>query len=80
MDVQTLQFTDRDELAKAFERIAGDARIELCVADPSRLLLRYALGLPPVADASGRRSLHGRSRPSRDPGSPAEHPRSSTWR
>lgn len=61
MERQTLQFSDRDQLAKAFERMASDARVEFCEADPTRLLLRYALGLAPVlparpAQLSGRRS------------------------
>jgi hypothetical protein len=68
MDVQTLQFRDRDDFAKAFERLASDARTELCVADPARLVLRYALGLPPLATTGGR-SLRTRSR--RDLGDPA---------
>lgn len=55
MDVTTVQFSNREALAKAFERVAGDARVELCVADPARLVLRYALGLAPVASTSGRR-------------------------
>jgi len=80
MNVTTLQFSSPDQLAKAFERYASDARVELCVADPTRLLLRYALGLAPVITPSGRRSPLGRSRLSRDPGSPALRPRSSTSR
>ena len=80
MDVTTVQFNNREALAKAFERVAGDARVELCVADPARLVLRYALGLAPVASTSGRRLPLARSHPSRDPGSPAARPRSSTWR
>ena len=83
MDVTTVQFSSRQELAKAFERWVCDARTELCVADPARLVLRYALGLSPRGStraASDRRSPLARSRPSRDPGSPAGHPRSSTWR
>jgi len=68
MDVTTLQFSNRDQLAKAFERYACDARVELCVADPARLLLRFALGLAPVIAASDRRSLRARSHPyGRDP-------------
>ena len=61
MDVTTLQFNNRDQLAKAFERYASDARVELCVADPARLLLRFALGLAPVISTSDRRSLRARS-------------------
>jgi len=80
MNVTTVQFNNREALAKAFERIACGARVELCVADTARLSLRYALGLAPVAATSGRRSPLARSHPSRDPGSPAERPRSSTWR
>jgi len=80
MDLQTLQFSDREQLAKAFERYATDGRVELCLADPARLLLHFALGLAPVIAASDRRAPRVRSHPSRDPGSPAAHPRSSTWR
>ena len=80
MNVTTVQFSNREALAKAFERVACDARVELCVADPARLLLRYALGLTPVTSASDRRSHLARSRLSRDPGSPAGRPRSSTSR
>ncbi len=62
MDVTTVQFSTRQELAKAFERWACDARTELCVADPARLVLRYALGLSPVASTtSDRRSRLSRS-------------------
>ena len=65
MEMQTLSFTDRDQLAKAFERIASDARVEFCEADPTRLMLRYALGLAPVIptrkpELSGRRSRRAR--------------------
>ncbi len=68
MDVTTVQFSTREQLAKAFERYACDARVELCVADPTRLLLRYALGLAPVTAASGRRLPLARSHPDgRDP-------------
>ncbi len=84
MDVTTVQFSNREALAKAFERVASDARVELCMADPARLMLRYALGLAPVASTTDRptdrRSPLARSHPSRDPGSPAARPRSSTWR
>ena len=47
MDVTTLEFSSREQLAKAFERHASDARVELCIADPARLVLRYALGRRP---------------------------------
>ena len=68
MDVTTVQFSNREALAKAFERVAGDARVELCVADPTRLVLRYALGLASVASTSGRRLPLARSHPDwRDP-------------
>jgi hypothetical protein len=68
MDVTTVQFSNRQELANAFERWASDARVELCVADPARLVLRYALGLAPVASTSDRRSHLARSHPDgRDP-------------
>ena len=80
MNVTTIEFSSREQLAKAFERYASDARVELCVADPTRLLLRYALGLAPVFAPSGRRSLRERSHLSRGPGSPAPRPRSSTSR
>ena len=80
MNVTTIEFSNRDELAKAFERYASDARVELCVAEPARLRLRYALGLAPVIAPSGRRSLRERSRPSPGPESPAPRPRSSTSR
>lgn len=61
MERHTLRFSDRNELAKAFERMATDARVEYCEVDPTRLVLRYALGLAPVIDTrkpelSGRRS------------------------
>jgi hypothetical protein len=61
MEVRTLEFADLAALAKAFERLATDARVEFCEADPTRLSLRFALGLAPVLpatrpDLSGRRS------------------------
>jgi hypothetical protein len=34
MNVTTVQFSNREALAKAFERVACDARVELCTADP----------------------------------------------
>jgi hypothetical protein len=83
MDVTTVQFSNRQELANAFERWASDARVELCVADPARLVLRYALGLAPVSPAHGTsdKRLHlARSHPSEGPRSPGARPRSSTWR
>jgi len=80
MVVTTVQFSSREQLARAFERYACDPRVELCAADPTRLLLRYALGLAPVTSASDRRLPRARSHPSRDPGSPAVRPRSSTSR
>ena len=81
MDVTTVQFSNRQELANAFERWASDARVELCVADTARLVLRYALGLAPVATPLSDRRLHlARSHPSGDPRSPGARPRSSTWR
>lgn len=80
MDVTTLEFSSREQLAKAFERHASDARVALCIADPARLVLRYALAAAPVIAASGRRSPRAHSHPSRGPGSPAARPRSSRWR
>lgn len=61
MEVRTLEFDNLGELSKAFERLATDARVEFCEADPTRLSLRFALGLEPVLpatrpDLSGRRS------------------------
>ena len=80
MDVTTVRFSNREALAKAFERYACDPRVELCAADPTRLILRFALGLAPVLATSDRRAPRARSRPSADPRSPAARPRSSTWR
>ena len=61
MRVTTVQFSSRQDLARAFERWACDARTELCVADPARLVLRYALGLAPIAStrATGDRPAPG---------------------
>ena len=80
MEMTTVHFSNREQLAAAFERYACDGRVELCMADPARLLLHYALGLAPATSASDRRLPLARSHPSRDPGSPAARPRSSTWR
>ena len=61
MDVTTVQFSNREALAAAFERYACDGRVELCMVDPARLVLRYALGLAPVTSATDRRSPRARS-------------------
>ena len=78
MEMATVQFSNRDQLAKAFERYACDGRVELCMVDPARLLLRYALGLPTVSSTIDRRLPLARSHPSRGPGSPGARPRSNT--
>jgi hypothetical protein len=41
MYVHTLEFTDQNRLAAAFERIASDSRVEDCLVETSRLRIRF---------------------------------------